>query len=133
MDTSAPEELNDDERRRAKRFLRCVTVSFWEHGTKQLRDDGKHLGTSMNISGTGMFIATEVLLPIDTRVHLQLKRRGYMCVVEAKVMHVRKPEDVRPPLEKHGIGVGFVNVNDMIEELLPHTKVDSTEITPSAE
>ncbi len=100
-------------RRRSERVARRVEVQFWQVGQKVLR------GYSTNISASGMHIATAHPLPPQARLRLEVMHGEYGFLIEGVVAHRRT---VRPELVKvvqPGMGVRFLNAEELIRELFP--------------
>ncbi len=99
-------------RRRAVRRSRRVQVHFWRQG-----DPKPFIGYSTNISMAGMFIATNSPLVAGSRVRVELvdRERGFM--VEGVVVHARKLHLEK--LTQSGMGVRFLNVEELVRELIP--------------
>lgn len=87
-------------------------MHFWRQG-----DPKSFIGYSTNISMAGMFIATNSPLVAGSRVRVELvdRERGFM--VEGVVVHARKLHLEK--LTQSGMGVRFLNVEELVRELIP--------------
>ena len=87
-------------------------MHFWRQG-----DPKPFIGYSTNISMAGMFIATNSPLVAGSRVRVELvdRERGFM--VEGVVVHARKLHLEK--LTQSGMGVRFLDVEELVRELIP--------------
>lgn len=101
-----------DQPQRATRYQRRLTVSFRAAGEERDRT-----GFTTNISTSGMFVATRNVLPVGSRVRLEIKgEKGF--AVEAEVVWMQtQPLQLRD-LRSSGFGVRFVAVEDLVREAL---------------
>jgi hypothetical protein len=100
-------------RRRSERVARRVEVQFWQVGQKVLR------GYSTNISASGMHIATANPLPPQSRVRIEVihGERGFL--IEGVVAHRRAVHPELMKVTQPGMGVRFLNAEELIRELFP--------------
>jgi Tfp pilus assembly protein PilZ len=100
-------------RRRSTRRPRRVSVQFWKQG-----DPHPFPGFTTNISMTGMFIGTRSPLPPGTRLRIEvLSERGF--VVEGLVVHAHKIAPEMAQIAQSGMGVRFLSVEELMQEVLP--------------
>ncbi len=76
-------------------------------------------GYTTNISLTGMFIATRSPFPPHTRLRIEVLEGERGFVVEGMVVHARKVRGELVHLSQPGMGVRFVNVDELVRELIP--------------
>jgi hypothetical protein len=109
--------------RRAVRRPRRVQVNFWRQG-----DPAPHIGYTTNISLTGMFIATNGPLPSGARIRIEVvdRERGFM--MEGVVAHARKMQPELARLNQSGMGVRFLDVEELVRELIPAALGQTEEI-----
>ncbi len=102
------------ERRRTKRFPRRISIRV------TLGNPPKTLSAySTNISAGGMFIATDQVQPVGTRLKIDLTERTYACTVEAVVVKSKAvPIELRS-VQQAGMGVRFLPVPELIRPFLP--------------
>jgi hypothetical protein len=100
-------------RRRSERVARRVEVQFWQVGQKVLR------GYSTNISASGMHIATANPLPPRARIRIEVihGERGFL--IEGVVAHRRAVHPELMKVTQPGMGVRFLNAEELIHELFP--------------
>lgn len=100
-------------RRRSERVARRVEVQFWQVGQKVLR------GYSTNISASGMHIATANPLPPQARIRIEVihGERGFL--IEGVVAHRRAVHPELMKVTQPGMGVRFLNADELIRELFP--------------
>ncbi len=99
------------ERRDTERLPRRLKIQFQEKGTTK-----SHLGYTVNISGTGVYIVTGHLLAKGTRVRTQLSAEGDSVVLEGVVVRVERSLHSMKP---SGMAVHFLDVAALVSELLP--------------
>lgn len=101
---------------RARRAQRRFRVSFWPRGSTD-----RHQGHTVNISTTGMFVATNRPLPPGTRVRVQVGPENRDFVLEAEVARaLRVPQQFRR-VQPSGMGLRFLSVAELVAELVPET------------
>ncbi len=100
--------------RNQPRYKRRLPVRFWEP------DSGaQHEAFTIDLSLTGMFIATRALLPTGSRFRLELLEPGHNYVFQAEVARAAR---VAPELRKvatSGMGVRLLGVRELLGELIP--------------
>ena len=84
-------------KRAAERIPEKINVKFFSAGTE-------YSGTMMNFSQKGMFIRTDVNVPIRTQVEIHVPVREEVFKVLAEVKSFTKSGDVQ-----NGIGVEVIN------------------------
>ncbi|MEM7585228.1 MAG: PilZ domain-containing protein [Acidobacteriota bacterium] len=99
------------ERREQERRSRRVQVKFTVRGA-----DKVYRGYSANISTGGMYIDSNHPLAKGTRIRLEVcaGEKGFM--VEAEVARVIKSRQAMRP---SGMGVRFLSVDELVDELMP--------------
>ena len=111
------------DRREKARRPRRVRVKFWERGS-----DKSHRGYSANISGGGMYIDTNHLVPKGTRIRLEVCSGEQEFMIEAAVARVnRSLQALRPS----GLGVRFVEIEELVGELMPEIASTPMEDLPA--
>ncbi len=99
------------ERRERERRPRRVQVSFWRSGT-----DKRYRGYSANISTGGMYIDTNHLVSVGSRIRIEVGSGEHSFMAEAVVARVNKSlQTLRPS----GMGVRFLTVDELVGELIP--------------
>ncbi len=101
-------------RRVSPRRPRRVQVQFWKRG-----EPHAYPGYTTNISLTGMFIASRSPFPPGTRLRVEVLEgnRGFM--VEGVVAHARSIRGELMRLSQPGMGVRFLDVEELVKELIP--------------
>lgn len=110
-------------RRRSTRRARRVQVQFWKRG-----EPHAYPGYTTNISTTGMFIATRSPLPQGTRVRVEVLDRDRGFMVEGMVAHARKVRGELMRISQPGMGIRFLNVEELVKELIPVVQWGEEEI-----
>ena len=114
------------ERRRNRRWPRQLEVRFWKQG-----EEGQ--GTraiSTNISRTGIFVRTQMVLPSGTRMRLAVGHGGRSFTTEGVVMRaLRSPAHLQSAMPS-GMGVRFMTSEELLEELLPAIDFQAEERVP---
>lgn len=110
-------------RRRAIRRPRRVQVQFWHRG-----DSTAYVGYTTNISTTGMFVATNSPMAPGTRVRIEVIDRDRGFMVEGLVAHARKIRGDLARINLSGMGVRFLNVEELVRELMPGAYDENEEI-----
>lgn len=106
---------------RAKRHPRRVPLSFEEIGAKTPQ---KVRGYSTNISLTGIFVATTQLLPVGTRLKIELEDGTVRVPLEGVVTRVQKvPPELRTVVQI-GMGLRFLTPPENLAKLLPAATAD---------
>ncbi|HXT50495.1 MAG TPA: PilZ domain-containing protein [Thermoanaerobaculia bacterium] len=103
------------ERRRNRRWPRQLEVRFWKQG-----EEGQgSRAISTNISRTGIFVRTQMVLPSGTRMRLAVGHSGRSFTIEGVVMRaLRSPAHLQSVMPS-GMGVRFLGPEELLEELLP--------------
>src|ERR1044072_2864608 len=103
------------ERRRNRRRPRQLQVRFWKQG-----EEGQgSRAISTNISRTGIFVRTQMVLPSGTRMRIAVGHSGRSCTIEGGVMRaLPSPAHLQSAL-RSGMGVRFLGPEELLEELLP--------------
>ncbi len=100
--------------RSAPRYKRRVPLRFWEP------DSGSpHQGFTVDISLSGLFIATRSPLATGERFRLELLEPQHNYIFQGEVVRSAK---VAPELQKvavSGMGVRLLNVDELVGELIP--------------
>lgn len=115
-------------RRRSTRRARRVQVQFWKRG-----EPHPYPGYTTNISTTGMFIATRSPLPQGTRVRVEVLDRDRGFMVEGMVAHARKVRGELMRISQPGMGIRFLNVEELVKELIPVVQWGEEEIPDKPE
>ena len=102
--------------RRQKRALRRFRVKYTERGSAE-----QHLGYTVNISTTGMFVATNRPLPVGTRVRIQIGPENRDFILEAEVARVLRSQQILQRVLPSGMGLRFLTVAELVAELAPET------------
>jgi len=110
-------------RRRSVRKPRRVQVQFWRRGESQA-----YTGYTTNISTTGMFLATTGPQPPGTRLRIEIMDGHHGFVVEGLVVHARKVRGDMMRLTHPGMGIRFLNVAELVRELIPVLPGETEEI-----
>ena len=110
------------ERRQQERRPRRVEVRFWLRGTEKC-----YRGYSANISGGGMYIDTNRLVPQGTRIRLEVCANEDGFMVEAVVVRVNKSVHVLRPA---GMGVRFLEIGELLNELMPELSATVDDAEP---
>ncbi len=111
------------ERREKARRPHRMQVSFWELGS-----DKRKMGYTLNVSSTGLYITTSILLPRGTRIRVELTGSTQSYVLEAEVARVfRSQNNLRPS----GMGVHFLTPAEVIRELLTPREATPAAVTPT--
>lgn len=100
-------------RRRSERVARRVEVQFWQVGQKVQR------GYSTNISASGMHIATAHPLPPQARLRIEVMHGERGFLIEGVVAHRRAVHPELMKVTQPGMGVRFLNAEELIRELFP--------------
>lgn len=89
-------------------------MQFWKRG-----EPHAFPGYTTNISLTGMFIASRNPFPPGTRLRIEVLEgnRGFM--VEGVVAHARSIRGELMRLSQPGMGVRFLDVEELVKELIP--------------
>jgi len=110
-------------RRRSVRKPRRVQVQFWRRGEPQA-----YPGYTTNISTTGMFLATTGPQPPGTRLRIEVMDGHHGFIVEGLVVHARKVRGDMMRLTHPGMGIRFLNVAELVRELIPVLPGETEEI-----
>lgn len=115
-------------RRRATRRARRVQVHFWKQG-----EPTAYVGYTVNISTTGMFVATNSPMPSGTRIRIEVIDRDRGFMVEGVVAHARKVRSELAAITQSGMGVRFLSVEELVRELMPAIYGQTEEIPHDAD
>ncbi len=111
------------ERREQERRPRRVPVRFWKQGESK-----RYRGYSANISTGGMYIETNSLVNVGSRIRLEIGAGKHAFMAEAVVARVNKSLQT---LRTSGMGVRFMTVEELVGELMP--EISSTAATDLGE
>jgi uncharacterized protein (TIGR02266 family) len=102
------------DRRQSERTFRRVPVRFWP------REEGAHprKGYTSNLSDGGMFVATTSPYRSGKRLRLEVGEEAAAFAVEGRVAHSRLLALELHKLGISGMGVEFLTVGELVEELL---------------
>lgn len=101
-------------RRLTKRFPVSFQLKFLDSRQKQ------HVGTCVNINVEGMFLATEVLFPVDTQLTIEFILPGFQSPISVavRVAWVNHPEWVKKDSLPYGMGLEFKNRSVAFKEVI---------------
>ena len=99
-------------RRTASRVKKRVRVEF---GEKEL----EHRGFTEDISVGGLFLRANKLLPIGTRVHMQVNWETDFFYVEGVVVRHKQVTPGLRVLEKQGMGIRFLTPAEVVDLVVP--------------
>lgn len=104
------------DRRRRERTVRRVPVRFWP------REEGTHprKGYTTNLSDGGVFVATSSPYRSGTRLRLEVGEEAVAFTAEGRVAHSRQLAPELQKLGHSGMGVEFLDVSELVAELLGH-------------
>ncbi len=115
------------ERRGDRRALRRFRVSFWPRGSGD-----RHVGYTVNISTTGMFVATTRPLPPGTRLRVQVGPDNRDFILEAEVARALRVQQQFQNVRPSGMGLRFLSVAELVAELAPETAAQPPAPEPHA-
>src|SRR5688500_8042498 len=116
------------DRRRSRRWPRQLDVRFWKRG----EEDQATRAVSTNVSKTGIFLRTQQVLPSGARLRLEVTCAGRSFVAEGVVMRaLRTPPHLQSAIPS-GMGVRFLRVEELLEDLLPGINLLAEEKVPVA-
>lgn len=96
----------------SQRLARRIPVHFQLAFTAS--DQKSHPATAINLNAGGMFLTTDRLFPIDTRLRLEFTLPGFQSAIQAegRVAWVNHPEWLKKNTLPSGMGVEFVDLNE---------------------
>ncbi len=100
-------------RRTSERHARRIEVRFWRRG-----DTKAHSGFTIDVSRSGLFLGTTIMLRPGERVRLELLDHERGFVVEGEVARIHRVSLALRHLEQAGIGVRFLPPADLVHALL---------------
>ena len=101
--------------------MRRFRVSFWPRGSAE-----RYVGYTVNISTTGMFVATTRPLPVGTRLRVQVGPENRDFVLEAEVARALRVQQQFQNVRPSGMGLRFLSVAELVAELAPETAVQGS-------
>jgi hypothetical protein len=104
-----------------KRWARRVQVQFWEKGERA------KVGYTVNVSATGMFVATSSPCAKGSRITLKVMLPDRSFELEADVKHAVRSSPLLQKVRQSGMGVLFVRRQPRIRELLANEATDGLE------
>jgi len=107
------------ERRDNERFPRRLKIQFQERGATK-----SHLGYTVNMSSTGVYVVAGHLLSKGIRVRMQISSNGDSVMLEGVVVRVERSLHSMKP---SGMAVRFLTVPELVAELLPDTDLPADE------
>ena len=107
----------NSERRGETRWPRHLPVRFGRAG-----EELNQVGFTTNLSTTGLFIATRSVVPPGTRVRLEVGRGGCSFMAEGMVARSLTVAHGLGGVRKPGIGVRFLDVVELLQEVVPELK-----------
>jgi uncharacterized protein (TIGR02266 family) len=116
------------DRRRFRRWPRQLDVRVWKHG-----EEGQATrAISTNVSRTGIFVRTQLVLPSGTRLRVEVIHSARSFVSEGVVMRALKTPSHLQSVMPSGMGIRFLRTEELIEELLPGINLLAEERVPDA-
>lgn len=100
--------------RLARRFYVSFQVALLDRAQK------KHVGSCVNLNSGGMFISTERLFPVDTRLAIEFTLPGFQVGLHCpvRVAWVNHPEWLKKGSMPCGIGVQLENPGQVVKSVL---------------
>jgi hypothetical protein len=115
------------DRRRDRRWPRQLEVRFWKQG--EMGQGSRAIST--NVSRTGIFVRTQLVLPSGTRLRIAVGHSGRDFTIEGVVMRaLRSPAHLQSVMPS-GMGVRFLTAEELLEELLPAIDFQAEERIPT--
>jgi hypothetical protein len=114
------------DRRRNRRWPRQLEVRLWKRG----EEAAAWRGISTNVSRTGIFVRTQRVLPSGTRLRLEVVHLGRGFVGEGVVMRALKTPSHLQSVMPSGMGIRFLRLEELLEELLPGVDLLAEERLP---
>lgn len=115
------------DRRRDRRWPRQLEVRFWKQG--EVGQGSRAIST--NVSRTGIFVRTQLVMPSGTRLRIAVGHSGRDFTVEGVVMRaLRSPAHLQSVMPS-GMGVRFLTAEELLEELLPAIDFQAEERVPT--
>lgn len=95
----------------SRRLARRFPVSF--HLEFSLLENKRHVGVAVNLNMGGMFLGSEFIYPIDTRLSIEFTLPGYRMplLCTARVAWVNHPEWIKKNNLPSGMGLEFVDLS----------------------
>lgn len=95
----------------SRRLARRFPVSF--HLEFSLLENKTHVGMAVNLNMGGMFLGSEFIYPIDTRLTLEFTLPGYRMPLQcaARVAWVNHPEWIKKNHLPSGMGLEFLELS----------------------
>lgn len=114
------------EKRQNKRHRRRHSVKFGEGAYT-------HSGLTHDVSATGMFLVTNQLFPLRTRVHVQMfvDTTRFICFEAEVRRHKVIPVELRS-VERGGMGLRLLTPTELMREILDGGRLRVTVTYPSA-
>jgi Tfp pilus assembly protein PilZ len=116
------------DRRRFRRWPRQLDVRVWKHGDEAQANRA----VSTNVSRTGIFVRTQLVLPSGTRVRLEILHSARSFVSEGVVMRALKTPSHLQSVMPSGMGIRFLTTEELLEELLPGINLMAEERVPGS-
>jgi hypothetical protein len=114
------------DRRRDRRWPRQLEVHFWKRG-----DEGRPTrAISINVSRTGIFVRTQQVLPSGSRVRLEVFHGSRSFIAEGVVKRALKTPTNLQSVMPSGMGIRFLRIEEMLEDLLPGVDLHAEERIP---
>jgi Tfp pilus assembly protein PilZ len=114
------------DRRRSRRWPRQLDIRFWKRG-----EEGQPTrAVSTNVSRTGIFLRTPQVLPSGARLRLEVNCAGRSFVAEGVVMRALRSAPHLQAAIPSGMGVRFLSVEELLEDLLPGINLLADEQVP---
>ena len=101
------------ERRRAKRIARRFRVHVRDQATGEVLS-----GFTGNVSTGGAYLSTVRVLPLQTRIELEIEAPSRSYAFEALVVRIEKVAPELRAVKQAGYGVRFLTVEDLVHEML---------------
>jgi hypothetical protein len=102
------------ERRRQKRYVRRILVSFWVDGGSR-----EYKGYTTTVSRSGIFIATSHLPARGSQVRLSMTHKGGTATIEGKVVRVKQVPIALRQVQQAGFGLSLTGGVDALVAILP--------------
>ena len=102
------------ERRRQKRYVRRLLVSFWVDGGSR-----EYKGYTTTVSRAGIFIATSHLPARGNRVRISVAHKGATATIEGTVVRVKQVPITLRQVQQAGFGLTITAGMDSLVAILP--------------
>jgi Tfp pilus assembly protein PilZ len=101
------------DKRKSRRYKRRIQLRFWS-----LEERNPRKGFTLNVSTSGMFIASTAPFKAGTRIFVEIPSGSEKLVLQAVVRYAARVDPVLQKVKPSGMGIRLLTVEELMSEIL---------------